>query len=231
MEDAQNIGLEGVRFDAAGLVTVVAQDAWSGEVRMVAWADAEALGRTLDTGLAHFWSRSRRALWQKGATSGNTLRVLEVRLDCDGDTVLYRVIPAGPSCHTGAVSCFSRVLSRGLPGPPTGLRPLGALDGLHAALEARRDGPPKRASYTRQLLDAGLGPIGDKVHEEAREFVAALLGEDDGRVVSEAVDVLYHLGVGLVARRIPWQAVLAEVARRSGVSGLVEKAGRGPKAG
>jgi len=229
MNDAQNVGLEAVRWDAAGLVTVVAQDAWSGEIRMVAWANADALGRTLDTGRAHFWSRSRQCLWEKGATSGNGLRVTEVRVDCDGDTVLYRVDPAGPSCHTGADSCFYRRLGSASDDTVVTHRPLGALDGLHAALEARRDGDGASPSYTRHLLDAGVSRIAEKVREEAAEFGVALAEEADARVVSEAVDVLYHLGVGLVSRRIAWRAVLAEVARRSGVSGLVEKAARPPK--
>lgn len=214
---------ETVRFDAAGLVAVVVQDALTGEVRMLAWANAEALARTRDTGRGHFWSRSRAALWEKGATSGNTLRVVEVRVDCDGDAVLYRVEPEGPSCHTGAASCFYRVWPAV---DATASRPLGAIDGLVSVLEARRDAPDGAPSYTRKLLDAGVGAIGAKVREEADELARALADESDARVVSEAVDVLYHLGVGLVARRIPWRAVLAEVARRSGVSGLVEKAAR-----
>ena len=97
---------EGVVFDASGLVPVVAQDRASGDVLMVAWANAEALERTAETGLAHFWSRSRNALWRKGETSGNTLRVVEARRDCDGDTLLFVVSPAGPACHTGNVTCF-----------------------------------------------------------------------------------------------------------------------------
>lgn len=95
-----------VRFGPDGLVPCVAQDATSGEVLMLAYANAEALRLTLATGEAHFWSRSRRELWRKGATSGNVLRVVAVALDCDHDAVLLRVVPAGPACHTGAVSCF-----------------------------------------------------------------------------------------------------------------------------
>jgi phosphoribosyl-AMP cyclohydrolase len=97
-----------VTFDERGLVPAVVQDAGSGEVLMVAWMNAEALRLTRETGQAHFWSRSRQALWRKGATSGHTLAVVEVWVDCDGDTLLLRVIPAGPACHTGATSCFYR---------------------------------------------------------------------------------------------------------------------------
>jgi phosphoribosyl-AMP cyclohydrolase len=97
-------------YDSHGLIPAVAQDAKSGEVLMVAWMNAEALRLTRETGEAHFWSRSRGALWRKGATSGNVLRVEEIRVDCDADTLLLRVLPAGPACHTGARSCFFRVL-------------------------------------------------------------------------------------------------------------------------
>ena len=100
-----------LHFDERGLIPAVVQDAQSGEVLMVAWMNVEALRRTQETGLAHFWSRSRRELWEKGATSGNRLRVVEVRLDCDGDTLLLRALPEGPVCHTGARTCFFRALA------------------------------------------------------------------------------------------------------------------------
>jgi phosphoribosyl-AMP cyclohydrolase len=99
-----------LKYDSRGLIPAVAQDAKSGEVLMVAWMNAEALRLTRETGEAHFWSRSRGALWRKGATSGNVLRVEEIRVDCDADTLLLRVLPAGPACHTGARSCFFRIL-------------------------------------------------------------------------------------------------------------------------
>lgn len=99
-----------IRYDERGLVTAVAQDAASGQVLMVAWMNAEALRLTRETGEAHFWSRSRQELWRKGATSGNTLRVVGLRVDCDADTLLLQVIPAGPACHTGETSCFFREL-------------------------------------------------------------------------------------------------------------------------
>ena len=99
-----------LKYDANGLIPAVAQDAETGEVLMVAWMNAEALRLTQVTGEAHFWSRSRNEMWRKGATSGNTLAVLEIRVDCDADTLLLRVSPAGPACHTGANSCFFRTL-------------------------------------------------------------------------------------------------------------------------
>ena len=102
--------MDELRFDDKGLITAVVQDARSGQVLMVAWMNREALELTRRSRQATFWSRSRQALWRKGETSGNTLQVLEIRQDCDGDTLLLQVLPAGPACHTGAVSCFYRTL-------------------------------------------------------------------------------------------------------------------------
>ena len=104
--------LPNLKFDARGLITAVVQDEHTNEVLMVAWMNAEALQLTLETGQAHFWSRSRKELWHKGATSGNYLHVREIRVDCDADTLLLRVHPDGPACHTGARSCFYRTLAR-----------------------------------------------------------------------------------------------------------------------
>ena len=113
--DRSPVDLDGLSYDDRGLITVVAQDADTGDVLMVAWANREALDRTAQTGLAHFWSRQRRALWRKGETSGNEMRVREVRADCDRDTVLMVVDPAGPACHTGERTCFFRVLGGSRP--------------------------------------------------------------------------------------------------------------------
>lgn len=111
MPHASSVPLAQLKWDKRGLVPVVVQDTHTGDVLMVAWANREAVERTQATGLAHFWSRSRRELWQKGATSGNVLHVVEILVDCDADTLLYRVQPAGPACHTGAQSCFFRTLA------------------------------------------------------------------------------------------------------------------------
>nr|WP_290668890.1 phosphoribosyl-AMP cyclohydrolase [Ardenticatena sp.] len=113
MPEQRFVPLDQLAWDDRGLVPVVVQDADTGEVLMVAWANRAAIERTQATGLAHFWSRSRRELWQKGATSGNLLHVVEIRVDCDADTLLYRVRPAGPACHTGERSCFFRTLADG----------------------------------------------------------------------------------------------------------------------
>ncbi|GAP64485.1 phosphoribosyl-AMP cyclohydrolase [Ardenticatena maritima] len=111
MPSTASVALQDLKWDERGLLPVVVQDAHTGDVLMVAWANREAVQRTQATGMAHFWSRSRRELWQKGATSGNVLHVVEIRVDCDADTLLYRVHAAGPACHTGAQSCFFRTLA------------------------------------------------------------------------------------------------------------------------
>lgn len=214
--------LETLKWDAAGLLTVVVQDRMTGEVRMLAHADRDAVRATLETGEAHFYSRSRRALWRKGERSGNTIAVAEVWADCDRDALVYLADPRGPSCHTGAVSCFFSRLDGDAAGA-TGGQPL--LPRLEAALQARSRGEGER-SYTRSLLDAGAPKIGAKLREEAGELDEALQNESDARVVSEAADVVYHLLVGLLHRDLGFREVEAELARRFGVSGIDEKAAR-----
>jgi phosphoribosyl-ATP pyrophosphohydrolase/phosphoribosyl-AMP cyclohydrolase len=186
---------------------------------MVAYADRGALERTAATGLAHYFSRSRQAPWQKGETSGHVQRVAEIRLDCDGDTVLYRVEQEGPACHTGARSCFGR----GAAGPRGGG---GAIDwedgedpGGHlltrlAAIIARRAVDRPEDSYTAKLLERGVGKVSQKVGEEAVEVVVAANSEDDHRLAAEAADLLYHLLVLLQARGVGLDAVLRELEKR-----------------
>ena len=218
--------LRAVTFDGRGLVPAIAQDALTGEVRMLAYMNAEALARTAETGVATFWSRSRGALWVKGETSGHTLAVEEMLLDCDGDCVLLRVTPRGPSCHTGAPSCFFRAWRGGR--WAVGARPLAEVDALWSTLDLRRRDPGAAGrSYTRQLLDAGARRIGEKIREEADELARAVEGEGDDRVASEAADVVFHAMVGLVSRGVAWAEVLAVLARRRGVSGRAETASRG----
>jgi phosphoribosyl-ATP pyrophosphohydrolase/phosphoribosyl-AMP cyclohydrolase len=180
-----------ITFDAQGLVPVVVQDWRSGEVLTLAYANAEAIARTRETGELHLWSRSRQELWHKGATSGNTQAVKALRVDCDGDALLALVEPAGPACHTGARSCF---FSGDLE-PPA---PHEALPALERTLAARQAERPE-GSYTVALLD-DPGLIGAKVQEEAEEVARAAREETDERVDNEAADVLYHLLVLLRSR-------------------------------
>ena len=171
----------------------IVQDVESGRVLMLAWMDDEAERLTRETGEAWFWSRSRERLWRKGETSGNTLAVEEIRDDCDGDTLLLRVRPAGPACHTGSLSCFAPALWRTI---------------SERALER------PVGSYTTELLEAGIGACARKVGEEAVELSVAALDESDERVVEEAADLVYHLYVLLAARGLDVAAVEDELRRR-----------------
>ncbi len=200
-------------FDPEGLVPVVAQEAHSGNLLMLAYANREALERTLATGQAHYYSRRRKTLWRKGESSGHTQRVVEVRLDCDGDTVLLRVEQTGPACHTGTPTCFSRAAGHSgevLEGPDPGGHLLSRL----AATIAQRAGERPAGSYTVELLKAGTAKISQKLGEEAVEVVVAANTEDDQRLASEAADLLYHLLVLLEARGVPLDAVLGELEGR-----------------
>lgn len=179
-----------IRFDAQGLVPVVTQDAATGQVLMLAWADREAVDATLETGQAHYHSRSRGTLWRKGATSGNTQRVLGVRLDCDGDALLYQVEQTGPACHTGEVSCFHNVLADAGDLDTTS-RATRLLDSVIA--QRMRDRP--EGSYVTELLERGEGYAAQKVVEEAGETVVAALQNQLGDLAGEAADLLFHLTV------------------------------------
>jgi phosphoribosyl-ATP pyrophosphohydrolase/phosphoribosyl-AMP cyclohydrolase len=203
-----------VKWNAQGLVPAVVQDAGTGQVLMLAYMNEESLQRTLDTGQTCFWSRSRRELWHKGATSGNTQRVVEMRYDCDADTLLIRVEPSGPACHTGQQSCFYRRLPDGekVGAPPASNQVLSHLEGVIRDRKAN----PQPGSYTCQLLDAGQPRILKKVGEEAVEILIAAQSEGDERLLSELADFTYHALVLLAARDLAWSDVEAELARRFG---------------
>lgn len=175
---------------------MIVQDADDGRVLMLAWMDVEALRLTQVTGEVWFWSRSRRQLWKKGETSGNVLAVEEVRDDCDGDALLLRVRPAGPACHTGSTSCFAPALWRTI-------------------VERVRDRP--EGSYVGSLADAGVERAAQKLGEEAVEAaIAATVA--DGRLASEAADVLFHLYVLLAVAGVDVAEVEDELTRRAAVS-------------
>ena len=206
------IDLASLRFDDRGLIPAVVQDVGSGAVLMLAYADREAVERTLATGQAYFWSRSRQALWRKGETSGNTLRVVEMTADCDGDTLLVRARPAGPTCHRGTRSCFEP--------NPARLE----LGWLAAVLESRRGADPA-TSYTARLLSQGIERIAQKVGEEGVETAIAAVAAahkdeagSEGRraLIGEAADLLYHLLVLLQASGVDALEVSEELRRRHG---------------
>jgi len=199
-----------------GLVPVVVQDL-TGLVRMVAYQNRTALEATLETGRLHLWSRSRDALWMKGETSGDVHPVSSLHADCDGDAVLARVDPEGPTCHTGEATCFGHgVGPRPVRSTPndrgSGARdPLTALDATLASRAAERP----EGSYTVRLLDDENLRL-KKLGEESSELVAALAKGDAGRAVEEAADLLYHVAVGLRAEGVGLDALLSELARRAG---------------
>lgn len=197
------LDLPAVTFGPDGLVPVVVQDRLSGDVLMMAWANDEALRRTAETGLAHFWSRSRRALWRKGETSGHSLRVHAVRTDCDHDVVLLVAEPEGPACHTGTRTCFGDA-------PATAA---GVLAELERVIEQRLRERPE-GSYTTKLAAKGLDHALKKVGEEATELVLAAKGETDERVAAEAADLLFHVMVALAQRGVRLADVLGVLEAR-----------------
>jgi phosphoribosyl-ATP pyrophosphohydrolase/phosphoribosyl-AMP cyclohydrolase len=193
---------------------------------MVAWMNAAALRATLETGRATFYSRSRQGLWQKGETSGNVLAVSSVYADCDADTLLLSVDPAGPSCHTGRPACFFRRVDADGNVIDAPREAAAFLWELEAEIAARSTAQADK-SYTRSLLDGGAEKISAKLREEADELGRALMSESDDRVANEAADVVYHLLVGLKLRGVTLRRVIEVLAKRAGVSGHDEKKARG----
>ena len=214
-----------LKLNEQGLIMAVAQDRFDGQVRMVAWMNQEALEQTLSTGHATFFSRSRGKLWVKGESSGNVLRVHSVTADCDADTLLLLVEPAGPSCHTGRPSCFFQRVGPGgtLTEEPFEVTPF--LGELERTIRERQASTADK-SYTRSLLAGGVAKINRKITEEAGELVQALAGESDERVLSEAGDLLFHVLVGLRARGLDFSEVVRTLAARTSQSGHAEKASR-----
>src|SRR5919107_1058503 len=210
-----NPAVDRVRFDDNGLVPVIAQDAATGDVLTLAYANREAVEKTLASGEAHYYSRSRSELWRKGATSVNTQKVVEVRLDCDGDALLYMVEPSGPACHTGEKSCFYTSLAgEGVGAAGDDGVPFGTMvERLAGTIALRHEGMPEGA-FTVSLIEGGPGRLAQKVGEEAVEVViAALSGE---RLSEEAADLVYHLLVLLEERGVGTEQVARVLHDRHG---------------
>jgi len=212
--------LSQLKFNEQGLIPAIVQDRLTGEVRMMAWMNDEAVHATIATRRATFFSRSRNRLWVKGEESGNVLHVERVFADCDGDTLLLLCDPVGPSCHTGRDNCFFNSIDGG---PVQLAKPL--TQRLELVLQERKTSTGER-SYTRSLFDGGAQKIAEKIREEADEVARAIDHETDERVASEAADVLYHLLVGLRYRNVSFIDVLRVLAGRFGIGGHVEKASR-----
>ncbi|HEY8185191.1 MAG TPA: bifunctional phosphoribosyl-AMP cyclohydrolase/phosphoribosyl-ATP diphosphatase HisIE [Pyrinomonadaceae bacterium] len=199
------IAIEDIDFDPTGLIPAVVQDAGTRQVLTLAYMNAESLRKTLETGETWFWSRSRSTLWHKGETSGNTQRVVDVQLDCDGDALTVLVVPNGPACHTGAESCFHNEIEGAGPFEPrsaTGPISLAeVLENLQSLVESRKRERPE-GSYTTYLFDQGLDKILKKVGEESAETIIAAKNDDQNALVKESSDLLYHLIVLLVERGV-----------------------------
>ena len=201
---------------ARKLTAAVVQHALTGRVLMLGYMDDEALHKTRESGLVHFWSRSRQRLWKKGESSGNVLQLVDIKADCDADAWLVRALPAGPTCHTGSQTCFG---TDGNEPPPT------ELEALYQTILGRKNAPAGTRSYVRQLLE-DPPRVGQKIGEEANELAAELPAGSKERVIAEAADLLFHTLVGLAARDVTLEEVARELHRRAGVSGLDEKAAR-----
>ncbi|MBI5970259.1 MAG: bifunctional phosphoribosyl-AMP cyclohydrolase/phosphoribosyl-ATP diphosphatase HisIE [Deltaproteobacteria bacterium] len=212
-----------IKFGVDGLIPAIAQDAETLEVLMLAYMNAEALTKTLSTGKAHFFSRSRKKLWLKGETSGNFLDVKSVYYDCDADALLLLTAPYGPACHTGEKSCFYSLLSgekkTGSPGPLI-------LRELSGVIESRKTASSER-SYVASLFSKGLPKILDKIQEESGELIEAGREKTGKDVIHETVDLWFHTMVLLSQRGIKIVEVWKEFGRRFGASGIDEKNLRG----
>jgi phosphoribosyl-ATP pyrophosphohydrolase/phosphoribosyl-AMP cyclohydrolase len=207
--------LSTVAWNADGIAPVIIVDARTDAVLTLAYANREALEKTLDSKSTWLYSRSRAELWHKGATSGNTQQVVAVAIDCDSDALLYRVIPEGPACHTGAPSCFTEVVPLvGAESASSGANFASAMIALAHTIADRKTNPPA-GSYTAQLFAGGVDRIGKKIGEEATEVVIAAKNADLGELVWETSDLLYHTLVMLAERNVSLDRIGDELARRA----------------
>ncbi|PHR61056.1 MAG: bifunctional phosphoribosyl-AMP cyclohydrolase/phosphoribosyl-ATP diphosphatase [Robiginitomaculum sp.] len=197
-----------IDFDKGdGLVPAIIQDADTRQVLMLGYMNAQSVKATCDSGFVTFYSRSRQTLWQKGETSGNTLSLVDMKIDCDNDTLLITARPKGPTCHTGSISCF------GDAEPASSLTSLTWLTELDALIHSRKTAD-KKTSYTASLLQGPLKRAAQKVGEEGVETVIAALAETDKEFISESADLLYHLMVLLAAKDLKLEDVVKELQNR-----------------
>jgi phosphoribosyl-ATP pyrophosphohydrolase/phosphoribosyl-AMP cyclohydrolase len=211
-----------------GLIPVVTQEASTNEVLMLAFMDKEALSLTLDTNIAHYFSRSKQRIWKKGESSGHIQEVVDIMIDCDNDTILLKVNQTGVACHTGRKSCFftslktqEEVVKVEIDTSDT----YGVIDNLyHTILEKKNDDPKK--SYTAKLLQGEENSMLKKIVEEAGEFTFAIKDNDTEEIIYEAADIVYHMLVALASKNVSPDRVKQELARRFGMSGIEEKNSR-----
>jgi len=205
-----NIDIENIVFDEKGLIPVIAQDAFSGEIRMLAYANKEAIKKTIETGYAHYFSRSRNTIWKKGETSGELQEVLEVRIDCDNDTLIYMIKQQKDiACHTGNRNCFFRAFDKEKPS----LMPFEILPFLERLIKDRISNPVEN-SYTSKLIKEGLDRIVQKVGEEAIESVIAFKNQDKKEIAYELADLIYHILVGIKYSNMSFEDIELELIRR-----------------
>jgi phosphoribosyl-ATP pyrophosphohydrolase/phosphoribosyl-AMP cyclohydrolase len=204
--------LNKLKFDEHGLIPAIVQDVRTREVLTLAYMNAESLARTVETKETWFWSRSRNELWHKGETSGNTQKVVELLLDCDGDAIVILVEPRGPACHTGARSCFESASAYEQSTSDQ------LLDRLYDLVKERQEQRPP-GSYTTYLFNEGLDKILKKFGEESTETIVAAKNSEDDRLIAEVSDLIYHLIVLLVARGISLDQIRAELGRRRTAGG------------
>jgi phosphoribosyl-ATP pyrophosphohydrolase/phosphoribosyl-AMP cyclohydrolase len=214
--------LSQLKFDAQGLIPAVVQDWRDGSVLMVAFMNKEALQKTVTTKSVHFWSRSRQTLWEKGESSGHKLVLKDLFVDCDGDALLVKAEPTGPTCHTGEKACFFSRVDQ--PGKRTSEAWGGILERLYQTIQDRKR-QPSSDSYTSKLLDGGVDRVLKKVVEEAGEVVLAGKGGKKEEIIYETADLLFHTLVALGYHDITLQEVYQELAIRFGKSGLIKGAG------
>lgn len=215
-----------IKYDEKGLLPAIAQDADTSEVLMMAYMNKEALEKTLSTGRAHFYSRSRERLWLKGETSGNFLEVKGVYHDCDCDAILLLVQPKGPACHTGERSCFYRRLDNAAVKPsPAGPA---VLKELYNIIQKRKGADPSK-SYVASLYAKGATRINEKIAEESGELIEAANVKDKKEIVHEMADLWFHTLVLLSYKEIDTGELFKELGRRFGLSGIEEKESRRKK--
>jgi phosphoribosyl-ATP pyrophosphohydrolase/phosphoribosyl-AMP cyclohydrolase len=202
-------------FGASGLVPAIVQDADTGQVRMLGYMNREALERTQATGTVWFWSRSRGRLWQKGETSGHALRVERIIADCDGDALLILARPSGPTCHTGAATCFHQPLDGGPGAAPTWPAGPETIAALWETIQQRKRERPE-GSYVAHLLDQGIDTIAKKIGEEAAEAIVAAKNGEPAPLAAEAADLVFHLLVLLAASDVDPAAVWHALEGRRG---------------
>ncbi|ACD66847.1 MAG TPA: bifunctional phosphoribosyl-AMP cyclohydrolase/phosphoribosyl-ATP diphosphatase HisIE [Sulfurihydrogenibium sp.] len=204
------MNLDNLKFNQDGLIPVITQNYYTGKILMQAYANKEAIEETLKSGYATYFSRSRNALWKKGETSGNYQKIMDIKVDCDEDSIIYLVVEEGPACHTGEESCFYRNLNLEKDSKPV---PFEILHKLYEKIQERKETMPE-GSYVASLFKKGSDKIIQKVGEEAVETVIALKNKNKDEIVYETSDLLFHLLIALVDAGVKLSDIEEELLKR-----------------